>query len=390
MVIIKSMIDNDFYKYTMGQGVFTKFPDVPVEYEFKLRNYDGSEFRDLVPVIDKEINALCRLRFKPEEIDYLRNLGCFSPGYLDFLSRFQLDRNKIRVFYLDTPDYYGNLHIHIAGSWLETILFEVPVLAIVSELMSNELVREDEGAYRLREKIEYLQETGSDLEFVDFGTRRRFSFQWQKHVLKTLETELSGNYTGTSNVLLSKQMGTPPRGTMAHEWLQAFQGLVHPRDSQRVALETWLDVHHGQHAIALSDCLGMTAFLRDFNPHLANAYVGLRQDSGDPWWWSGKFIEHYKHLGINPKTKTAVFSDGLDFPTATEIHRTFHNKMNVLFGIGTDLTNDMGFKAPQIVIKMTRCNGRPTAKISDSTGKSMCNDETYLKYLKETFQLGGE
>jgi len=206
-------------------------------------------------------------------------------------------------------------------------------------------------------------------------------------VVEILAKELPDNFIGTSNVDLARRYNLKPIGTMAHEFIQAAQALTRIKDSQKFAFDTWAKEYRGDLGIALSDCLGFEAFLNDFDMFFSKLFDGARHDSGDPYIWGEKLIAHYESFGIDPITKSAVFSDGLDFSKAIEIHETFKDRIKVSFGIGTNITNDTGFKAPQIVIKMTECDGRPVAKISDSKGKMMCKDDDYLKYLASVFNI---
>lgn len=386
-MIINSLLDTDLYKLTMMQGVLHQFPWAEVEYEFKNRTPGV----DLTPILDraeKEIDHLCTLRFGNDELDYLRKLRFIKEDFVQFLRIFQLNRDFIKLHAEN-----GEFGIRIAGPWVHTILFEVPVLAIVNELYFRHIRPNPDfeaGRKKLREKIGLVKqanERGNRIPFSDFGTRRRFSREWHKEIVETLKDGLPENLRGTSNVFFAKHFGILPIGTMAHEWLQACQALG-PRlaDSQKFALEYWAREYRGDLGIALSDVVGFEAFLNDFDMYFAKLFDGCRQDSGDPYEWGEKLIAHYKNLRINPMTKYAIFSDGLTFQKAIDIAAHFKDRINTSFGIGTNLTNDVSGKTIQIVIKMTRCQGFPVAKLSDSTGKQMCNDDQYLDYLKRVFK----
>jgi nicotinate phosphoribosyltransferase len=395
MVIIQSLLDTDLYKFTMGQVVFHKFPDAMVEYTFKCRNEDV----DLSPYaneIIREIDSLCELRFQDDEIEYLRKLGWFKPSYLEFLKLLKLDSKCVEI-----TSYPGNFGLKIVGPWLSTIYFEVPILAIINEVYFRHkagITKENEcqldakdwrndGLKNLRRKIELVNEKNF-IKFSDFGTRRRFSRDWQDFVIGELKSNLLlCCFTGTSNVYFAKKYNITPIGTMAHEFIQACQAFVRIRDSQKFAFQTWAEEYRGDLGIALSDTLGMDAFLNDFDKYFAKLFDGARHDSGDPFVWCDKLIEHYKKLKIDPMTKTAVFSDGLTFPKAIELVTRFKGRINTAFGIGTNLMNDCSFNPLNIVIKMTQCNGYPVAKISDTPSKQMCKDENYLNYLKSVFNI---
>ncbi|GBC60789.1 nicotinate phosphoribosyltransferase [Desulfonema ishimotonii] len=387
-MIINSLLDTDLYKLTMMQGVLHQFPWAGVEYEFKCRD----KGTDLTPIVDEvrtEISHLCSLRFTREELDYLRGLRFLKEDFIQFLRLFHLQEDFISV---DIEN--GEFVLKIRGPWLHTIMFEVPVLAIVNEVYFRDVVDPtpdfDYGKEKLFDKIRLVRQSDKeDLGFIfsDFGTRRRFSRVWQEEIIKTLKKELPRNLMGTSNVLFAMKYGLTPIGTMAHEWIMACQALG-PRliDSQKFALEHWAQEYRGDLGIALSDTVGFEAFLSDFDMYFAKLFDGCRHDSGDPFEWGDKLIDHYQKLKVDPRWKRAIFSDGLSFDKAIEIARYFNGRIQVSFGIGTNLTNDITGKAVQIVIKMTRCQGTPVAKISDSPGKQMCKDDSYLSYLKSVFR----
>ncbi len=266
------------------------------------------------------------------------------------------------------------------------------MLAIVSEVYNrNAHPGADlaEGRRRLREKVERINAV-ADPEFriADYGTRRRFSRAWHQEVVRTLKDGIGPKFVGTSNVKFAQELGLTPLGTMAHEYLQACQA-VGPRliDSQVFAFNTWAREYRGDLGIALSDVCGMDAFLRDFDLFFCKLFDGVRHDSGDPFEWGEKLIAHYQKMRIDPRTKTMVFSDSLNVPLAIRLFEHFRGRMHTAFGIGTNLTNDVGFDPLQIVIKMTRCNGQPVAKISDEPSKTMDYDPSYVAYLREVFQV---
>lgn len=409
-MIITSLLENDFYKFTMQQAALHNFPGVPVEYAFKCRNNDV----DLLSVredIQKEIQHLCTLEFKPDELDYLSRIPFLTPDYIDFLENYRLREKHITI-----SERNGKLDIRIRGSWINTILFEVPILAIVSEVYFRKWTdgsgllssgyRDSilkESHRRLEEKIAlvkaYNEEQNkprllgpSDTQywptqftFSDFGMRRRFSSIWQDEIIATLKEKLPTTFVGTSNVFLAKKYGVKYIGTMAHEWIMVGQALPNVRlsESEKYMLETWVKEFRGDLGIALSDTLGFAFFRRDFDKFFAKLYDGCRHDSGDPFNWCSNLIEHYETLGINPKTKIAVFSDGLTFPLALNLTARFGDRIKTAFGIGTNLTNDVGLAPLNNVIKLVKVNGFPVAKLSDDKGKGMCEDEAYLSYLQK-------
>jgi len=384
-MIIQSLIDTDLYKFTMQQAVLHHFPGFEVEYAFKCRDRE-IDLAKYIDEINKELDYLCTLKFTEDELSFLSSLTFIKKDYIDFLRIFKFNRDFITV-----EKIANEIDVRIKGPWLHTILFEVPVLAIINEVYFRNYDKEpdfEKAENLLKQKIEIVKENANLIKFADFGTRRRRSGQWQKRVIEMLVKEIPENFTGTSNVLYAMNFNVKPIGTMAHEFLQACQQAgVRLVDSQKLALETWVQEYRGQLGIALSDVVGIDAFLRDFDLYFSKLYDGVRQDSGDPIEWGNKLIDHYIKMGLDPMSKVAVFSDGLNFNRALEIAQYFENKIKVVFGIGTNLTNDFGEEALQIVIKMTRCNGQPVAKVSDSPGKSMCEDESYVTYLRQVFQI---
>jgi len=388
-MIIPSLLDTDLYKFTMMQVVQHHFAEAQVEYRFKCRNSD-IDLSPYIGEIEDEIRALCDLRFARDELDYLRRWRFFKSDFVDLLGLFHLDQRFVKVS--QRADSPREIDITIKGPWLHTILFEVPVLAIVSEVYYRNNVTDPdyaEGRRRLAAKIAQANTIGSpDFRIADYGTRRRFSRKWQDEVLRTLRRDMAMHFVGTSNVRFAMEQGLTPLGTMAHEYLQACQA-VGPRlrDSQTFAFNMWAREYRGDLGIALSDVCGMDAFLRDFDLFFCKLFDGVRHDSGDPFEWGEKLIAHYQKMRIDPHAKTMVFSDSLNVPLAMRLYEYFKGRAQTSFGIGTNLTNDLGYEPLQIVIKMTRCNGQPVAKISDEPSKTMDYDPSYVAYLREVFQV---
>ncbi|WP_201617436.1 nicotinate phosphoribosyltransferase [Psychrobacter immobilis] len=394
--IITSLLDNDLYKFTMLQAMLHQFPQTHGVYRFRCRNNNEAVYplADIRESLEHQLDMLCELRFLEDELDYLRGLRFMRSDFVDYLELFKLKRRFITV----STDNKGRLLIDIEGPMIQAMFFEVFVLAIVNELYFNALSSPsviEEGQRRLDDKVALLhqyakQQNTERPPFIvaDFGTRRRFSKSWQAHVVETLHKAEPKVVSGTSNVYLAKQLGMTPIGTMAHEFMQAFQALdVRLRDSQKAALESWVHEYRGDLGIALTDVVGMDAFLRDFDLYFAKLFDGLRHDSGDPYIWGDKAIAHYQKLKIDPKTKILTFSDGLTLEKAWELHQYFKERIRTSFGIGTNLTNDMGITPINIVLKLVECNGQPVAKLSDSPGKTMINNDTYLAYLRQVFEV---
>lgn len=379
-MIIQSLLDTDFYTFTQGQMAFHQFTSTQVEYKFKCRNGIKWSHKHLVR-LREEIKSFCKLRFSEDELDYLSGIRFFKSSYIDFLRLYQPSIKHIVVQLID-----NELQIIIKGPWFLTIYFEVPVLAMVSEIYSTDIV-EDPVAYGVEALNETIEKASNDkIPLADFGTRRRHSFNWHRFVVEQLKKHCA-SFIGTSNVLFAKEFGLKPIGTMSHQMFQVAQALeVQLVDSQKKMLQAWSSEFRGDLGIALTDTIGVDAFLRDFDLYFAKLYDGVRHDSGSAEDWADKIISHYKSLGLDSKYKSLVFSDGLDIDKAALLYEKYKDSAKVSFGIGTNLTNNLkGFKAPSVVIKITKCNGKPVAKISDSPGKIMCEDEGYINYLKKVF-----
>ena len=327
-------------------------------------------------------------RASTNELDYLRSLRFMKSDFIDFLELFHLKRSSIVVKKAEGSD--TDIEIRIRGPWLHTIMFEIPVLAIVNECYYRKFYPNQdlaEGRRRLKAKIESIKDI-QDIGISEYGTRRRFSKAWQEEVIKTMQVTMGKQFTGTSNVYYAMQLGLTPLGTMAHEYLQACQALgPRLRDSQKYAFEMWAKEYRGDLGIALSDVYGMKPFLLDFDMYFCKLFDGARHDSGDPFEWGEHLIEHYRKNRCDPKTKTLIFSDMLDFPKVISLYNAFHGRIRLGFGIGTNLVNDLGIPSLQNVIKLIRCNDQPVANLSDDPVKSMCEDESYLRYLKTVFNI---
>lgn len=388
-MIIKSLLDTDLYKFTMMQVVLHHFPAAQVEYRYRCRT-PGVNLRPYLDEIRQEIHSLCQLQFNETELAYLGSLRFIKSDFIDFLGLFHLPEKCIHV---TEGAQDGEIDITVIGPWLHTILFEIPVLAIVNEVYFRNVCPEpawEEGRKRLENKMNLVLDASdlSDFRVAEYGTRRRFSHAWHDEVVATMKARMGKHFVGTSNVLFAMKHGVLPLGTMAHEYLQACQALgPRLRDSQVFALETWAKEYRGDLGIALSDVYGVSAFLRDFDMYFCKLFDGARHDSGDPFDWGERMIAHYEANRVDPRTKTLIFSDALTFPRAIELARRFADRCKVSFGIGTNLTNDLGHSPLQIVMKMVRCNGQPVAKVSDAPEKTMCDDKAYLAYLRQVFEL---
>lgn len=381
--IITTLLDTDFYKFTMMQCVYHHFRHANVTYRFQCRNQ--VDLKNLTTTVQEQAAHLCQLQLTQDEISYLHSLSFFKPDFLDYLTTFKLDAAHLEIQSRD------NLTINIEGPWVQTILFEVPLLAIINESYTQFHAGAESksiGRKLLQEKIDLINKPEyQGFRFTDFGTRRRFSKSWQQEVLQQLKY-VQPQFIGTSNVYYAKTMNLRPIGTMAHEYLQACQVLApNLKTHQAFALKTWHEEYQGDLGIALTDSLGMDVFLTEFDATLAKQYQGIRHDSGSPIEWGEKAIRHYESLNIDAKEKTFVFSDSLTFPKAITIYDHFKNRCWPVFGIGTNLMNDLGNKTLDIVIKLFQTNHKPVVKISDSPGKMVADNQEILDHIKSELNI---
>ena len=388
--LIDSLMDTDLYKITMLQAFYhtSEFRSVDVEWKFACRNRNNLDLAKLIPELRRQLEHLCTLTFTSEELCYLAKFPYIKPDFIEFLRIFHLDMRFVNI-----QPKGKDLDLRFKGPLVHVTLFEIYTLAIISELHSTEHyggIDLTTARGKLAGKITLLQaqEKMSCFRLTDFGTRRRASKAWQKEVLVTLQQRLPEYFAGTSNLHFAHQLGLTPIGTMAHEWFQSWQAVTRLADAQKAALEGWVQEYRGRLGIALTDCYSMDSFIRDFSdPYFGKLYDGLRHDSGCPFRWAEKAIQMYQQMGIDPLSKTLVFSDSLNFPLMLEIWKEFNGRTKVSFGVGTNLMNDVGNVPLNIVIKMVSVNGRPVAKISDEPGKSMCEDLGYLKYLASQYGI---
>ncbi|MDR3254466.1 MAG: nicotinate phosphoribosyltransferase [Synergistaceae bacterium] len=388
--IVKSLLENDLYKFSMWQALMHSHPGARAEYSFVCRNEPEYPLSELVDDVDRELNHLCTLFFKQDELDYLAKLSYIKFDFIDYLTVFRFQRRFVE---LGTDG--SNLVIKASGPVAHVMGFEIYILYIVSELYYRRMRGEgiiEEARRRLVEKVQYLRgelkdsDQGTPFILFDFGLRRRYSGAWQREVVGAFARALPDHFKGTSNVLLAKELDITPVGTMAHEYMQAFQAFgIRLRDFQKASLEAWVQEFRGDLGTALTDVIGIDAFLADFDLYFAKLFDGLRHDSGDPYEWGEKVIAHYQKLRIDSRAKRLVFSDSLDLPRALAIYRHFRGRIQTSFGIGTNLTNDTPIGALNIVMKMTSCNGQPVAKISDTPGKTTGVDPTFMAYLRQVF-----
>jgi nicotinate phosphoribosyltransferase len=378
----------------MWQALLHAFPANTAEYRFVCRNTPAYPLAELEAAVNLELDRVCALQFSEDELAYLGGLRFIKSDFVHFLRVFRFHRPFITV-----SSQGRDLHIVAKGPQVHVMGFEIYVLAIVNELYFrrfDQAAALAEGRHRLLAKVTLLEAHVGDakaqglppFEFFDFGLRRRFSGEWHDEVVGRLADAVPEQFKGTSNVLLARKYGLVPMGTMAHEYLQTYQAVgVQLRLSQKAALEGWVQEYRGDLGVALTDVVGMDAFLADFDLYFAKLFDGLRHDSGDPVEWGEKALAHYAKLRIDPRTKRMVFSDGLSLHEAFRLHKHFGARVPVGFGIGTHLTNDVGQTPLNIVMKLVRVNGQPVAKLSDAPGKTLCDDQTFLAYLRQVFNV---
>lgn len=396
--IITSLLETDMYKFSMGQAIYHQFSDYKTTWTFKCRNKDVHFTEEMVEEIREQIKHFCTLRFTEDELDYLENVKWMKGSYVDFLRLWQARYADFKI----TTDAECGLSIETFGTWLNTSMYEIPTLAIVNEVYFRMAYDYDElldsFKERLSAKVAAL-EADSAVEtegeetvyrlgsFSEFGLRRRLSAEAQELAVKALsEADYKGNslFVGTSNVYLAKKYNLTPVGTMAHEWIMCTGQGNHkhnPAYSNWYALDAWVKEYGILNGIALTDTITTDCFLKDFQLTYSTLFSGVRHDSGDPFAWGEKLISHYESLGIDPKRKTLLFSDSLDFARADELRKAFRDRVTVAFGIGTYIANDTCEEPLNIVMKTTACNGMDVAKISDTPGKEMCKNADYVDYL---------
>ncbi len=383
--IVVSLLDTDLYKFNMDQVIFHKHTDLSGEYYFLCRNAGVVFTPEMFEEINAQIDHLCTLRFAREELDYLRSIRYIKADYVEFLRLWHPIRDYVHTAL--SPD--GTLQIVVRGPLFSAMQFEIYLLEIVNEvyfrMKYDYAALREAAAARLEEKIRAFRTGKYTFSFAEFGCRRRLSREWEDEVVRRLARETQ-NCVGTSNVYLAMKYGLKPIGTYAHEFVQMYQGIdsIPLAYTNHYALEDWYDEYRGDNGTALSDTLTTDLFLLDFNRAMVNNFNGVRHDSGNPFAWGEKLIEHYRKYGVDPRTKLLLFSDSLNFDRAQALYEHFSGRVKVSFGIGTFCSNDAGVEPLNIVIKLQTVNGRAVAKLSDTPGKAMCRDAEYLEYLKRS------
>ena len=382
--IVQSLLDTDLYKFNMDQVIFHKHTDLMGEYHFKCRSKGIVFTPEIVEEINAQIDHLCTLRFKKDELDYLRSIRFIKDDYVEFLRLYHPIRDYVDCHLEDN----GELYLRVHGPLFSAMQFEIYLLEIVSEVyfrMAYDYKALRASALeRLNAKIKDFQDGKYTFRFAEFGARRRLSREWEDEVVRRFAKETK-NLVGTSNVYLAKKYHLIPIGTYAHEFVQMYQGIdsIPLAYTNAFALRDWYDEYRGDNGTALTDTLSTDLFLLDFDRAMSNNYNGVRHDSGDPYEWGEKIIAHYEKYGIDPKSKMLLFSDSLNDDKAQALFDFFKDRIRVSFGIGTFFSNDTMVDALNIVIKLQYVNGRPVAKLSDADGKTMCDDPEYEDYLRK-------
>lgn len=391
-LIIQSPLDTDYYTFTMQQAVLHQHPNVDVDYELIVRSKES--LVKYIPEVRRQLELMAEMQMTDDQLRFLfdpKKRGYLKPDFQRFLGLYRFNARYVSVFERD-----GQMAARVRGPWAHTINFEQPLLAMISEVRNRdrypdvtlESVRE-----KLYSKIDDLKaEATADelslLRVADFGTRRRLSYVAHREVVDIMRHDFPGVFTGTSNVHLGREFDLPVIGTMAHQWLMAYQQLGRLRDSQSAALEGWVKEYRGELGVALTDCISSDFFLQEFDLYFTKLFDGLRHDSGCPFEWGEKVIRHYEKMGIDPMSKSVVFSDGLSFRRSLELVRAFKGRLKMGFGIGTSLACDVdGVEPLSVVMKLVAVNDQPVVKFSDDPIKVVCRDESFLQYAKKTFNI---
>ena len=395
MPIIQSLLDMDFYKFTMGQWVLRRYPDVPVRYAFTNRTAHVRLADALdTATLRRELDHVRTLRLNNSELHYLRGTNeygdrMFKEDYLRFLKDFRLPPYELEV--VD-----GQLQLEFPGVWSEAIYWETLALSIIDELYYRALLERlspferdvvlATGTLRLAEKIKVLR-ARPDITFCDFGTRRRFSKAWQRYVNTTLARELPEQFLGTSNTDDALHCGLLPMGTSAHEMYMVMAGIMFDNDdtiraSHNRILQEWWEEYGWGLSIALTDTYGSEFFFRDMTTEQARNWKGLRQDSGDPIAFGEAAIAFYQRHGLDPGEKLLISSDGLELGTILKLADHFAGRIRISFGWGTNLTNDLGLGALSLVIKAVEANGHRTVKLSDNLAKATGDPQDIARFKR--------
>lgn len=399
--IISSLLETDLYKFSMGQAIYHQYPSYKTKWAFKCRNKDVKFTPEMLEEIKEQIKHYCTIRFNEEELSYLSSIEWLHEDYVAYL---RLWKPRYEDFDISANDSSG-LFLEATGTWLNTSMYEIPILAIINEVYFRMAYNYDElieqYKRKFNEKINWLLDGTYNIgSFSEFGLRRRLSSEAQDLAVKKL-CENNGNYKdsfciGTSNVYLAKKYGVKPVGTMAHEYIMCIgQGnpMYNPAYSNKLAMDSWTKEYGVLNGTYLTDTIGDATTHLDMGYTYSISFSGVRHDSGDPYKWGDEWVSHYEKYfskyhdeRVNPKNKTLLFSDSLDFEKASKLYEYFKDRIKVAFGIGTYISNDTDVSPLNIVMKVVECNESPVAKLSNSEGKTMCKDNEYVEYLKKAIE----
>ena len=385
---LPSILDNDFYKFTMQHAVIKLFPYAKARYAFI--NRGKHEFpQGFSKKLAEAINALKNLKLTADEKDFLlKTCPYLDATYLDFLEGYRYNPNEVTI-----TQNGSDLEVTIEGMWYRTILWEVPIMALICELYYQTTNQTPESDTLIADKALQKMNLYNDLKIniAEFGTRRRHSFHTHDLVVKTLTEQGKPGFVGTSNVYLAMKHKTKPIGTHAHEWFMFHAAKYGYKMANRQGLDHWVDVYSGDLGIALTDTYTTDIFLQQFDKKLGKLFDGVSHDSGNPLEFADKIIHRYQQLGIDPRLKSIIFSDGLNAKKVEEITNYCRGKIGLSFGIGTDFTNDVGLKPLNIVLKMTEAlpqneDWTGVVKLSDEPMKNT-GKQRDIRLAKEVLNL---
>lgn len=395
---VQSILDTDLYVLNMMSAIMHQCADFATEGKFKLIVRSEVDLRPYMTEIRDELNKLDKLALTDDQMRFLeKDASWLKKDFLEYLRLFRFNPK-----FLHMSAGGKQLEIEAHGPILSTTPFEMPVLSTISEVYNRNVnghIQHEDLRKSVMSKINYVkQRIAQDPEgmkgfkFADFGTRRRFSFESQRLLVDYMSTMLPDHFVGTSNVHLAKEYKVTPIGTMAHLWQMLWQQSgCRVENSVEASLEAWVKEFRGDLGYALTDTLTFDHFLKKFDKYFGMLYTGLRHDSGCPYEFGEKAIAHYEKLGIDPKSKVLIFSDGLTLESAIDIYYHFKDRIQLSFGIGTFLTNNIeGVDPLSIVMKLVRVNGEPVAKISDTPAKALCEEQYFLDYIFNSIGLNKE
>jgi len=386
--VFNSILDNDFYKITMQSAVVKLFPNTKARYKFINRG-EHKFPAGFDQILRTAVDNMAELQLTKDEKQFLI-ITCpyLTPAYIDFLEGYRYDPTEVKII-----QNGSDLEVTVEGYWYRTILWEVPLLALISEFYyiatEQERWSDEQIVENTIQKVEHYKSLG--VKFAEFGTRRRHSYNVHRLIVKTLMQHSGNNFTGSSNVHMAMLYKTKPIGTHAHEWFMFHAAEYGFKMANAMALEHWVDVYRGDLGVALSDTYTTEVFFKQFDTKFAKLFDGVRHDSGDPIEFANLTIEHYRNHGINALYKYIIFSDGLNTEKVESITKATQGRIGISFGIGTNLTNDVGLCPMNIVMKLSSVltsdnEWVPTIKLSDEPGKHT-GDPRMIELAQEILRI---